>query len=64
MEKKIYFKDPSDNNKVYVFFSSIPDDHKATIKGISRAYSITGYHVFEVNIFKLKLLYRNWKMVR
>ena len=41
VEKKLKFKK---DNKVYVYFSSIPDEFKEIEKSTERAYTVAGFH--------------------
>jgi len=44
LEKKVKF---SKDGKKYVFFSSVPDEFRPPNEGTTRAYTISGFHVFE-----------------
>eukprot|EP00350_Pseudokeronopsis_sp_OXSARD2_P001102 CAMPEP_0170556864 /NCGR_PEP_ID=MMETSP0211-20121228/19011_1 /TAXON_ID=311385 /ORGANISM="Pseudokeronopsis sp., Strain OXSARD2" /LENGTH=125 /DNA_ID=CAMNT_0010867443 /DNA_START=349 /DNA_END=726 /DNA_ORIENTATION=+ len=44
LEKKVKF---THNNVHYIFLSSIPDQYKPEEDKVSRAYTVTTFHVFE-----------------
>ena len=44
LEKKIFFKH---DGAYYIFFSSIPDSFRPNEKNVSRAYTVTGFHVWK-----------------